>query len=96
MRIGAEVCAQRVEEPVLPPHDAHELDLRSGQVDGRRQHRESGRFGAGHHVPCHLVLFDKNLVRATHPLAVVHAESGRGVALGIHVDEEDAQPAVGQ
>ncbi len=83
-------------QATLAGDHAHELDLGAGQVDGGGHHPESGQLLARrHHVGEGLTLH-QHVVRRGHAAVVVDAEGGRGVALGVEVDDEHALPELRQ
>ena len=86
----------RLAEPVLAGHDADQLDLGAGQVDGGRHDHEAGQLlaGLGHLRQRHAV--HQGVVRRQRAAGVLHREGGGGVALGVEVDHQHAQAALGQ
>ena len=93
-----EVVHHGVDGPLqlhLPAEGRHQLDLDPGQVDGRGRHEEildAGRLDA---VLQGLVPHD-DVVHGELEVAGVDAQAGRGVALGIEVDDQDPVPDLGQ
>ena len=86
---------ERLFQPVLAGHDAHELDLGPGQVavgGHERQVLEVGR----HHELGERSLLDERLVEARPGLAGLAAEAGGQVALGVGVHGEDPPLGGGQ
>ena len=78
----------RLPEPSLPGDDAHQLDLGTGQVDGRGHDVEVGAVRARLDDLRERDVVNKDLIGADRALPVLHVERGGGVALRVEIDHQ--------
>ncbi len=91
MRMKSKSALDRLEgsaQAQLPAEDRDQLDLRSGQVDGGG-HDEQVPEGGGLDDVLDRDVVKDDVVNRGVEIAGVDPESGRGVALGVEVDDED-------
>ena len=93
-----EVVHYRVDGPLefhLPAEGGDQLDLDSGQIDGRRGDKQILHARRLYAVLHGLVPHD-HVVHGNLEIPGVDPQAGRGVALGIEVDDQDAIADLGQ
>ena len=78
-------------EPVLPGDHRHQLDLGTGQVDGRRHAPQVGRLVDRHGGLRQRGALDQHLVDRRGAAGVLHPEPGARVALRVEVDHQHPQ-----
>jgi hypothetical protein len=74
---------------------AHELYLCPGEIHGRRCHPQVRHRGLHGHF-AEGEAFGETVVDAAAQRALIHPQPGGGIALGVHVNEEDALSKVGE
>ena len=93
--IRQRLLGQRVAQPVFPALQVDELDLGAGQVRAGRHDPHVGHVGGpGGLGDRHLI--DQHLIGAGAAVAALDAEAGRGVALGVEIDDQHALAAGGE
>src|ERR1019366_6317900 len=86
---------QGVGEPLLPPGDSHQLDLRPGEGDVGGNQVEPGdargdaSFGDGSSE-------NQDVIDGGADVAPGHPQTGGGVGLGIAIDDENSPAPLGQ